>query len=393
MPLSYSVKNSVDNCENSKDYLDTYALLRNRLKNSDLQQKNPDFDLVNKPVYNFVGLTRLIAKYLYHNGYLKEADRISNCGQRWIPFSCSAGHRLYRQIACGLPYCPVCSAAGAWYNKKRIRQVSDTFLGFPAIGHYVFTLPKEISESLPASNEMDKLYKLAWRILREFFDAEAGVIILHFCGDKTGGLHLHFDCSFPILHRNGDCDYPLITLTLARDEWTAGLNKIFSQNFKDTVTHYNFVNTLPQEYHLIKYITRSTIEAEKFIELTDKQKGYCIKMSKRKTIRYFGKFIGKKRPEFIAQYKCFLVIDKPEKDLIEQKICPICNERMKPMPAIVFDDMPLTNLEVYNGHTLIDRQIGAFLREQRQKEIKPVYSRLLDYLIAQESEVKNGKSL
>lgn len=368
----------MDNPGEGAYYLDYYTFLNKPDKDNDLQQNQ---------------LAKLVAKFLMSAGYEKEASRILNCGQKWIPFKCSAGHVIYRQMTCGLPYCPKCSKTGAWYNKRRVKTVRDVLLGFPMIGHYVFTLPKEISASLPESIQIEKCYKLAWRILREFFDAEASVIVLHFCGDKKAGLHIHFDCSFPVLYRNGDCDYPLEILRLARAEWTAGINKIFKQNFIDTVGHYNFITTLPQQHHLIKYITRSTIEAEKFIELPDKQKEYCIKMGKKKTIRYFGKFIGKQREEFLKEFKCSKVLTGSEGDLISRNICPICNEKMKPMPAVYFDDMPLMNLARYNGYTLIDRQIKAFLSEA--EKIRPVYSSLLEYLRAEEVKggVENGKGL
>ncbi len=388
------VNNSVDNGRKANDYLDYYALLRNDLKNNELQQKNSQNYPVDNSVDNFPekapNLAKLVAKYLIFSGHGKEASRLLNCGQKWLPFKCSAGHAIYRQITCGLPYCPKCSKTGNWYSKKRLKRVKDVLLGFPMLGHYVFTLPKEISQGMPSGSEINECYKLAWRILKEFFDAEASVIVLHFCGDTKAGLHIHFDCSFPILYRNGDCDYPLSTLRMARAEWTHGINKIFKQGFADTVGHYNFVTTLPQQYHLIRYVTRSTIEPEKFIELPDKQKEYCLKMSKGKTIRYFGKFVGKQKEVFLKEFKCSKVLERQDKgsidDLISQAICPICNEKMKPMPSVYFDDMPLMNLARYNGYTLIDRQIDVFLREGEKSE--PVYDSLLDYLRAE--ELKGG---
>lgn len=409
LALSSPVNKSVDNSQKADDYLDYYALLCNTFKIDDLGQNIPKFEPVDnfpgetaqqganpgKKAYNLAGL---IAKYLISAGHGKAASRILNCGQKWLPFECSASHVIYRQVTCGLPYCPKCSQSGAWYSKKRLKTVRDTLLGFPMLGHYVFTLPKEISQGMPSSKQNTECYKLAWRILGEFFDAEAAVIILHFCGDKKAGLHIHFDCSFPILYRNGDCDYPLAILRLARAEWTSGINKIFKQNFGDTVGHYNFVATLPQQQHLIKYITRSTIEAEKFIELPELQKEYCLKMSKGKTIRYFGKFVGKQKEEFLKKFKCSEVLKRPKGesnigDLISQNICPICLEKMKPQPLVYLDDVPLMNVTRYNGYTLMDRQFAALLHIE-EKPALPVYDSLLECLIAEFKEGGiNGEGL
>jgi hypothetical protein len=231
-------------------------------------------------------------------------------------------------------------------------------------------LPKEVSASLPGSKQINSLYKLAWEILKDWLNAEAAIIVLHFCGDKKDDLHIHFDCSFPILHTNGDCSYPLGLLNMARAQWTAGINRIFKASYIDTVGHYNFVNTLEQEHHLIKYVTRSTVSAEKFIKLPDKQKEYCIKQGKKKIIRYYGEFVGKKKPDFLAKHK--VNIEKTPGNFIDQKICPICNEKMKPSAPIFMDDIPLTNVERYNSHTLVDREIMAWIRQKEREKPKPL---------------------
>lgn len=372
---SYPVDNPVDNSPGDGYYLDTYAKVSKPKENNDLEQKN---------------LGANIAKYLFWSGHLKEANRLTNCGQNWIPFSCERGHKIYHQVACGLPYCPKCSKKGSWFNKKRAQRVQGFLLGFPALGHLVFTIPKELSLALPGPDKINKLYKLAWKVLSEVLDAEAAIIILHFCGDKAAGLHLHFDCSFPLLHREPDfnCAYPLGLLELVRAEWTAGVNKVFSKAYLDTVSHYNFINTIEQEHHLISYITRSTITAEKFVELPEAQKEYCLKMSKKKLIRYFGAFVGKRKEEFLKQYRCQKMIDenKPE-GLIEQHICPICREKMRAGRLVFMDDINLSQVERYNNYTLVDRVIGAFIRgeeQTRKKESPGQYGSLLEYLKAQE---------
>lgn len=349
------VNNSVDLGPEGAHYLDTYAKVSNVLKNSDLQQKN---------------LAKLISKYLYHSGYAKEADRLTNCGQNWVPFRDTAGHVMYSQITCGLPFCPTCGKPGSALNKKRSNRVKDILLGFPCVGHFVFTLPKEISSQLPGSEQINRLYKLAWEILRDWLSAEAAIIVIHFCGDKKDDLHLHFDCSFPILHTNGDCSFPIGLLNMARAQWTSGVNQIFKTGYLDTVGHYNFVHTLEQEHHLIKYVTRSTVSAEKFIKLPEAQREYCIKQGKKKIIRYFGEFVGKKKAPFLARYK--VNVEKTPGDLIDQKICPICNEKMRASAPIFMDDIPLTQVERYNGHTLVDREIMAWLRQKEREKPDPL---------------------
>ena len=342
----------VETAPQGQDYLDTYAKVSFPLENNGLQQPK---------------LKELVAKYLYHAGYVKEANRVSGCGQFWAPLSCSKGHRIYRKIACGLPYCPTCGKSGSGLNKKRSNRVKDVLFGFSSIGHFVFTLPKEVSARLPDPGQINSLYRLAWRILNEVFSAKAAVIVMHFCGDKHPGLHLHFDCSFPIVDTGGECQYPLGILNLAREQWTWGVNAIFDTIYLQTVGHYNFVNTIEQELHLIKYVTRSTVPAEKFMELPEAQKEWVIKMNKTKIIRYFGNFVGKKKVEFLKKYK--IEVERPEPGLIERNICPICNEKMRRSLPVFMDDLPLSQLERYDRHTFIDREIAAVLREREKKKM------------------------
>lgn len=377
-----SVDNLVDNPVVASDYLDTRTLLRNNPNLSSLEKKK---------------LALNIANWLTANGRQNQADKLMDCGQNWLGFECSEGHRIYHQVNCKQPFCPVCGHTGAGYNKKRLKKVREFLYGFPMIGHYVFTLPKELTEALPSSEVLNKLYQLAWKVLRESFDAEAAIIALHFCGDKRPGLHLHFDCSFPILYRNGDCSYPLITLKLARAEWTSGVNKIFNAQLNETVGHYNFVNTLEQSAHLIKYVTRSTMPADKFIELSDQQKAYCLDKIKGKTIRYYGKFVGKKRAAFLETHRVKLMIEKKSENLVEQNICPICNEKMKPLrdkqekriKMFRADDLPLSGLVRYNNNIFVDQEISAFLRSQEAIKAKKISdeayrnSGVSEYLLAQ----------
>jgi len=365
----------VDFAAESGHYLDNSAKVSNVLKNSNLQQKE---------------LSRSIAKFLYNSGHEKYGDRLSSCGQEWLPFSDTAGHQIWGLKACGLPFCPTCGKPGSSLNQKRSNRVKDILLGFPCIGHFVFTLPKEVSASLPGSDKINRLYKLVWEILRDWLNAEAAVIVLHFCGDKKDDLHLHFDCSFPVLHTNGDCWYPPRVLDMARAQWTAGINAVFKTFYLDSVGHYNFVNTLAQEHHLIKYVTRSTMSAEKFVELSEAEKNYCLVQGKKKIIRYYGEFVGKKKIKFLAKYK--VDVERTPGDLISRRICPICNEKMKlakdkesgKVKRAFLDDIPLTQLERYDGHTFVDKQIMAFLRSQEANKPKPPGS-LLEAICQQET--------
>jgi hypothetical protein len=366
----------------SGHYLDNSAKVEKFLKIKGLSSANLKENLA-KFLYNSVPSNwgeshRDTGKYKFKkHPFESMADRLLSCGQEWLPFSDTAGHEIYGLKSCGLPFCPTCGKPGSSLNQKRSNRVKEILLGFPCIGHFVFTLPKEVSSSLPGSDQINKLYQLAWNILKDWLSAEAAIIVLHFCGDKKNDLHLHFDCSFPILHTNGDCSYPLGLLNMARAQWTAGINKVFKTSYLDTVGHYNFVNTLAQEHHLIRYITRSTVPAEKFMELTEAEKLYCINQGKKKIIRYFGEFVGKKKAAFLAKYK--VKIERIPGDLIAQRICPICNEKMRPkkdkhsgeMKRYFIDDMPLTQVERYDDHTFVDREIMAWLRQKEKEKPKP----------------------
>jgi ABC-type antimicrobial peptide transport system ATPase subunit len=91
--------------------------------------------------------------------------------------------------------------------------------------------------------------------------------------------------------------------------------------------------------------------------------------------------VGKDRDKFLAEHKCSLVLEKPEKDLIGQRICPICNEKMRASAPVFFDDIPLMNLKRYNAYTLIDKQMAPFFREQEGSRLKRTYSNLSEWAI------------
>jgi len=238
------------------------------------------------------------------------------------------------------------------------------------LGHYVFTLPKEISATRPTSDKINQLYRLAFKVLKEVLNAQAAVIALHFCGDNRSGLHLHFDCTYPILDRPHDCTYSKETLEKARAEWTSGVNKIFNTSLDNAVCHYNFANKPEQIHHLIHYTTRSTIPAERFLDLNDQEREYILKLNHGKVIRYFGGFVGKKKAQFIMENRKGDPMPEAE-GYIERNICPICKEKMRPQRSrgkgirtLFTDDLPLNQLIKYDQYTYIDREIAAYLRLQ-----------------------------
>jgi len=369
----------------SGPYLDNSAkvskgLKNNELSNANLRQNLASF-LYNSVPYDWGESHRNTGKYKFKkHPFESMGDRLMSCGQEWLPFSDTAGHEIWGAKACGLPFCPTCGKKGSSLNTKRANRVKDILLGFPCVGHFIFTLPKEVSSSLPGSDKINKLYKLAWEVLRDWLNAEAAVIVLHFCGDKADGLHIHFDCSFPVLHTNGRGIKHHSGISLAKSWWTAGVNEIFKTGYLFTVGRYNFAATLEQEHNLINYFTRSTMRAEKFIEMSEAEKLYCVSQGKKKIIRYFGEFVGKKKGEFLAKHK--INIEKTPGSLISQRICPICNEKMQPkknpqsgkMERCFMDDLPLMNLERYDGNTFVDREIMAWLRQKEKEKPKPAKS-------------------
>jgi len=101
--------------------------------------------------------------------------------------------------------------------------------------------------------------------------------------------------------------------------------------------------------------------------LPDKQREYLLQMSKKKVIRYFGGFVGKRKKEFLARHRCALAIEQPEIHQIDQKICPICQEKMRAFKPVFADDLPRMNLIRHNSYTFIDRELDAFIRGEGKR--------------------------
>jgi len=305
--------------------------------------------------------------YLEGSGHSNLADRVKNCGQTWIPYQCSAGHQLFRQTSCKVAVCPICSKKGSALNKKRANRVKDSLIYIGPLGHVVYTLPKTLSESMPSFKLIDKAYKAASRITQEIFDAESVVVSEHLTGDKKEGLHLHFDCIFPLSPAGRPNFFEKRILDEARFEWTRAINKIFGCEIHSTVVHYNYAEPLKKQHHLINYNTRSTIPTEKFLKLSDAEKEYAIASSKRKLTRYFGKLSNKYREQYLKFKRVNLT--RSPRDLLDQNICPICNEKMRAGRPVPMDDLPLSQLIRAGPGCYIDKAIDAYLREKSRLEV------------------------
>jgi len=324
-----------------------------------------------------INLKQRVVEWLEESGFEKNADKIRKCGQLFIPFSDSQGYMMYKRTFCRDPLCPICAETGSAYNLRRAKSVKKDMLGRGYLGHLVLTVPKEISESMPERDKIEQLFKLAVRVLKEGFDAEAGALALHLTGDKTLGLHLHFDCVFFLFHRGGDCQYKPFEFQQARIIWTQGVNEIFGSKYRTTVLHYNFALYVDQQHHLINYLTRSTISPDKFFELSEEARQYAWQLSRIKTLRKFGKLIGKKKQEFLKWHPKYADEKKDYfDDLIERHINPITMEKMKPGKPVYKDDLPLNQLVWYNQYVLIDREIASFIKQQEQKRWQEEYRRL-----------------
>lgn len=315
-----------------------------------------------------------IANFLYNSGRFEKADQIMSCGTKWMRKACSNGHTKLSRKTCSIPYCPVCSKKGSWLNKRRAKRLRSALLGYSGgLGHIVLTLPKDLSASLPDSAQLGKLYKKAWELMKDWLDAPAAVVVLHFCGDESKGLHLHFDCTFPILEPGANF-FAAGILEKVRQHWTMAVNTIFRVGFKyeNAVIYYNYAEEQEKQLHLIKYVTRSTIAADKFVDLTNEEKEYIVTLSSKNNIRYYGELAGKKKPVFQAKHqnkKAFDMILQDPTEALDYDICPICNEKMKVVkdekgrPKFDFlDDINLRNFVRYNAYTFIDREIDAHLR-------------------------------
>ena len=341
------------------DYLDKGTIIPPFVR--DLNEKTGLLEPSAEPIF---AQKEALLTYLESSGHSNLADRVKNCGQTWIPYKCSAGHQMFRQTSCKVPLCPICSKKGSALNKKRANRVKDSLIYIGPLGHVVFTSPKTISESMPDNKSIDKYFKEASRICLEFFDAEAVVVSQHIFGDKKDGLHLHLDCIFPLCPTGRPNFFEKRILDDARSEWAKSISKISGCKVSTAVVHYNYAEPLKKQNHLINYNTRSTIPTEKFNKLSDVEKEYVIALSKRKLTRYFGKLSNKNRKEYLRWKQTKLT--RAPRELLDQNICPICNEKMRAGLPVPMDDLPLTQLERAGPGCYIDRMIAAHIRDKER---------------------------
>jgi hypothetical protein len=327
-------------------------------------------------------LTSNLSKWLHKNRRSKWADKLLDCGQKWLPFYDSFGCEMYVQLPCKLPICPKCGKVHGAYSRERSERVKRYLLGFPQLGYLTGTIPKELSASMPSSDTLIKLKAALWDIAREFFDAEGLLIVPHFTGDHGSSLHVHFNGAFPILYRNGDCFFPQAILDLAGQEWTRRVNKICGTNYPLCILNYSFKNEIGQIHGFLDYISRSTLEGEKFIELSDAEKEYCLTTGSHKQITCYGKLATRKGKEYLERFKCLRVFAREIVDPIEEHICPIHNEKMKPGKWCFLDDIPLTNCVKYNDRIYIPLPWDLFLKKKAEEKISCIYGSLDKYFIA-----------
>jgi hypothetical protein len=327
-----------------------------------------------------------VVDWLYDNGYGKLSNRISSCGLSFMHLSDSKNHEKYARLRCKNEFCPSCGAQNSALHKKRVRRASLRLLWNGLLGYFVFTIPKEISESRPSKEVIENLTKEAWDIVKKNFDTPGGLSRIHLMGDEPGKLHVHINFLYPLLNEDKKGMISKDKIALVRNEWKKVLNKLFNLELTDANFYYSFADKLGKKIHKIKYVLRPVVTSSKFLTLSDEDRKYVLSFSGCQSRSCYDKATCKDNPCYEkrfhgtrwhgdlsnSKYKNYLKerdidVDKIEAE-IEGLLSPVTGEKYHIVkldngrPDIVRqEDLPLHELRWLDNDTLVDQATFAYI--------------------------------
>lgn len=304
--------------------------------------------------------------WLLSNGYLDDAEKLASCSLTVEHWACDNGHDFYFRKFCGREYCPICGAKGSFYHNRRIMRAAEHFIWAVTWGNLTLTMPKEISEQCLPKEQLRKLQKIAWEVSAAAFQLEGASVTVHLLGEKSEGLHVHFEVLFM---RTGCFNKGKVEpekIDLVKTEWAQRLNEEFGLQLKTTSVHYSFAATHGRKWHKLTYIHRPICTEEKLLALSDENKKYILSLKGYHRTRYFGQLANNKLHKFLRKH--WAPIHVRETPLIERRVCPICKTKMHYKDRLFIDEIPKSQVVQYNNDVWMDRAVDAFLRQEKQGE-------------------------
>lgn len=318
------------------------------LENSKRSDEKPYAQYVAK--YNSLGgkLGKIVG-WLNEHEHGKEAGTLVVCGAKTnaVDLRCLAEHRYAKQIFCGRQYCTRCGEEESVIHQRRYSRSWDRLMWAPALGEVVLTVPEELRDNFESADMLGKLHRLGWTCVRETLGQElnidGGMTTVHLFGDKSDKFHPHVNIIFPLCSDEA-LTVSRETLEALRDKWYDMLEELTGKTISLTDdgrerknAYYGFKITEAQKAHLVKYMLRPTVGAERFLRLDDDLKEFVVtSLVGFHNVRWYGKLANrnfKKYKEDYLENTPFhqeFVVKKQERDKFRDfKYCPICHGRLK----------------------------------------------------------------
>lgn len=280
-----------------------------------------------------------VVEWLTKNHYEKKALQVHTCGTKAVSLQCPNGHQKRVRMTCRLEICPRCGQKGSLAHKRRYLRAMDRLIWAPILGYMVFTLPREVSDAMPSKDDLSKIEKEAVRIVQDNFDTPGCMARVHFMGEEISRLHIHINVLFPITDKSGTGTVPQATLDNIKQCWTLFVNKTFNLDRKVTNVFYKFKTSPVKMRHVIKYVTRPVVVAEKFLSLSNEAKNWYLTFAGWHNTRWYGQLANCKYRKYL-EAQGFDYVANQEKDIALAKKCPVCNEHYKYQDIIDVRNIP-----------------------------------------------------
>lgn len=304
-----------------------------------------------------------VVDWLTENGFEKAAFQVQNCGTKAVSLQCSNGHQKRVRMTCHKEYCPRCGKKDSLLHRRSKVRAYDRLIWSDLLGYMVFTLPRVVSDSMPSKEQLSKIEKEAVKIVKDNFSTPGCMVRAHLMGEEPEYLHIHVNVLFPIVDTSGQGRVEQATLDNIRQHWTTFVNQAFGLKNKTTNVFYKFATSKIKMKHLIKYVTRPIVTAERFLTLSNEARFYCLSLRGWHNTRWYGQLANCKYKEYLKSKGLDLIAHR-EEDIALAKKCPICNERYKFIEIIDIDNIPESQFRRLSPDVWIDLETHAFLKNK-----------------------------
>lgn len=314
--------------------------------------------------FNFKELWKeWVVAWLTENGHEKKALQLYSCGSKVVSLKCPNGHNKLTRMTCHKEYCPRCGKEDSLLHKRAKARALDRLIWCDVLGYMVFTLPREVSDSMPSKEQLSEMEKEAGRIVQDNFSTPGCMVRTHLMGEENWHLHIHANVLFPIVGTNYKGEVPQETLCNVRQRWTMFVNKTFNLDLNTTNVHYKFATSMRRKRHCIKYVTRPVVTATKFLSLLNEAKDWYLSLRGWHNTRWYGQLSNCKYKEYLKSIEV-TYLDHREEEIALSKKCPVCGEQYKFKEILDVNDIPKNQFRQVGADVWIDLETFAVLKNK-----------------------------